>query len=56
MSDLLELLLLQKECGLLHGTVGAEAEGAAPSGAGGAWCELIPVPLFETIADLRGAR
>jgi phosphoenolpyruvate carboxylase len=49
-SDLLELLLLQKECGLLHGTVDPDAD-AADS----AWCELIPVPLFETIADLRRA-
>jgi phosphoenolpyruvate carboxylase len=44
-SDLLEVLLLQKECGLLHGTLGAE----------GAQVELIVVPLFETIADLRNA-
>ena len=44
-SDLLEVLLLQKECGLLHGTLGAE----------GAHVELIVVPLFETIADLRNA-
>jgi phosphoenolpyruvate carboxylase len=57
-SDLLELLLLQKECGLLHGTVAADPIGPGGTGdrdAGGAWCELIPVPLFETIADLRRA-
>ncbi len=43
-SDLLEVLLLQKEAGLLHGTLDADAR-----------CELIVVPLFETIADLRNA-
>ncbi|MBK9360785.1 MAG: phosphoenolpyruvate carboxylase [Rubrivivax sp.] len=43
-SDLLELLLLHKECGLLHGTL--------DDGAGN---DLIVVPLFETIADLRRA-
>jgi phosphoenolpyruvate carboxylase len=47
-SDLLEVLLLQKEGGLLHGTLGAAAEGDARA-------ELIVVPLFETIADLRRA-
>ena len=44
-SDLLEALLLQKECGLLHGTLGSP----------GARAELTVVPLFETIADLRNA-
>ncbi len=43
-SDLLEVLLLCKECGLLHGTLDAEAH-----------AELIVVPLFETIEDLREA-
>jgi phosphoenolpyruvate carboxylase len=43
-SDLLEVLLLHKECGLLHGTL--------DDGAGN---DLIVVPLFETIADLRRA-
>ncbi|MBE7939792.1 MULTISPECIES: phosphoenolpyruvate carboxylase [Ramlibacter] len=43
-SDLLEVLLLQKECGLLHGTLDDAAV-----------AELIVVPLFETIADLRNA-
>ncbi len=43
-SDLLEVLLLQKECGLLHGTLDA-----------GAHNDLIVVPLFETIGDLRQA-
>ena len=44
-SDLLEVLLLQKEFGLMHGTFG-EASTTA---------ELIVSPLFETIADLRDA-
>ena len=43
-SDLLEVLLLQKETGLMHGTL----DGAART-------QLIVVPLFETIADLRNA-
>jgi phosphoenolpyruvate carboxylase len=43
-SDLLEVLLLQKECGLLRGTLD-------DSGVN----ELIVVPLFETIEDLRNA-
>ncbi|MES2936458.1 MAG: phosphoenolpyruvate carboxylase [Pseudomonadota bacterium] len=43
-SDLLEVLLLEKEVGLLHGTLDD-----------GAVNELIVVPLFETIEDLRNA-
>ncbi|MFO1455852.1 MAG: phosphoenolpyruvate carboxylase [Steroidobacteraceae bacterium] len=43
-SDLLELLLLLKEGGLMTGTLD-----------GAAHCRLIIVPLFETIADLRRA-
>jgi len=43
-SDLLEVLLLQKECGLLRGTLDSEAIN-----------DLIVVPLFETIGDLRNA-
>jgi len=43
-SDLLEVLLLQKECGLLTGTLDDGAHAA-----------LIVSPLFETIADLRHA-
>ena len=43
-SDLLEVLLLQKECGLLHGTLDQDAR-----------ADLIVVPLFETIEDLRNA-
>jgi phosphoenolpyruvate carboxylase len=43
-SDLLEVLLLQKEVGLMRGTLDASAT-----------CDLIVVPLFETIEDLRNA-
>ena len=43
-SDLLEVLLLQKETGLLHGTLDSSATN-----------DLIVVPLFETIEDLRNA-
>ena len=43
-SDLLEVLLLQKEVGLLRGTLDAAAQN-----------DLIVVPLFETIEDLRNA-
>ena len=49
-SDLLEVLLLQKEVGLLNGTL----EDAAPA-SGAATAGLIVVPLFETIEDLRNA-
>jgi len=44
-SDLLEVLLLQKECGLMHGTLSDDCTVA----------DLIVVPLFETIDDLRNA-
>ena len=44
-SDLLEVLLLQKEVGLLRGTPDA----------GDAVASLIVSPLFETIGDLRNA-
>ena len=47
-SDLLEVLVLQKECGLLRGTL-------APAEASRARVDLIVVPLFETIDDLRSA-
>jgi phosphoenolpyruvate carboxylase len=40
-SDLLEVLVLQKECGLVHGLLGENAT-----------ADLIVVPLFETIEDL----
>ena len=43
-SDLLEVLLLQKEVGLMRGTLDGEAH-----------ADLIVVPLFETIEDLRNA-
>jgi phosphoenolpyruvate carboxylase len=43
-SDLLEVLLLQKEVGLMHEVLGKKAS-----------ADLIVVPLFETIEDLRNA-
>ncbi len=43
-SDLLEVLLLQKETGLMRGVLSKGAQN-----------DLIVVPLFETIADLRNA-
>jgi phosphoenolpyruvate carboxylase len=43
-SDLLEVLLLQKETGLMRGTLDDEGQ-----------ADLIVVPLFETITDLRSA-
>lgn len=43
-SDLLEVLLLQKEVGLMQGTLDDHAAN-----------DLIVVPLFETIEDLRNA-
>ena len=43
-SDLLEVLLLQKEVGLMQGLLSEEAV-----------TDLIVVPLFETIEDLRNA-
>ncbi|MDW5443667.1 phosphoenolpyruvate carboxylase [Polaromonas sp. SM01] len=71
-SDLLEVLLLQKEVGLMHGILNdphAQPSGsvAAPQGGGRALGrpggaaihpsthDLIVVPLFETIEDLRNA-
>ena len=47
-SDLLEVLLLQKECGLMRGSL-------APDEASCVVVDLIVVPLFETIEDLRAA-
>lgn len=44
-SDLLEVLLLQKECALMRGVLGDPDANAA----------LVVVPLFETIRDLRHA-
>ncbi|WP_408427778.1 phosphoenolpyruvate carboxylase [Paraburkholderia fungorum] len=46
-SDLVEVMLLQKEAGLLHGHFGDLHE---PAKAG-----LMVIPLFETIPDLRNA-
>ena len=43
-SDLLEVLVLQKEAGLMRGLLGEDAT-----------ADLIVVPLFETIEDLRNA-
>jgi phosphoenolpyruvate carboxylase len=43
-SDLLEVMLLQKEVGLVRGTLDRDLV-----------LDLIVVPLFETIADLRNA-
>jgi phosphoenolpyruvate carboxylase len=43
-SDLLEVLVLQKESGLMRGLLAEDAT-----------CDLIVVPLFETIEDLRNA-
>ncbi len=71
-SDLLEVLLLQKEVGLMHGILqdiaptlgtgvsslppkGAQAGLGRPGAAPGATNDLIVVPLFETIEDLRNA-
>ncbi|MBR8383865.1 phosphoenolpyruvate carboxylase [Burkholderia cenocepacia] len=46
-SDLIEVLLLQKETGLLEGTLGVPGRDAKNS--------LMVIPLFETIPDLRDA-
>jgi phosphoenolpyruvate carboxylase len=66
-SDLLEVMLLLKEVGLLHGTLVDPHADAAPRGGSAALgrpggdrddhakSDLIVVPLFETIADLRNA-
>jgi phosphoenolpyruvate carboxylase len=53
LSDLLEVLLLQKETGLLTTKWDLEAEG--PDSLKDADVELRIVPLFETIPDLRHA-
>ena len=47
-SDLLEVLLLQKEVGLMRGLLAEGTQGSACN-------DLIVVPLFETIEDLRNA-
>ena len=54
-SDLLEVLLLFKESGLLRGNLldAAGSDTAAGSSACGASADLIVSPLFETIGDLQ---
>lgn len=47
LSDLVEVMLLQKESGMLRGTLGSKADPAR--------MELMVIPLFETIEDLRNA-
>jgi phosphoenolpyruvate carboxylase len=69
-SDLLEVLLLQKEVGLMRGLLDAPAPAKTPRSKAAqaapapqaaaepsaeAVCDLIVVPLFETIEDLRNA-
>ena len=63
-SDLLEVLLLMKEVGLLRGTLDGGGDGRDSSedserdgegNGGGAITDLIVSPLFETIGDLRNA-
>ena len=71
-SDLLEVMLLQKEAGLMHGllqdteapTLNTAVSSLPPKGDRvglgrpgplPATCDLIVVPLFETIEDLRNA-
>ena len=47
LSDLIEVMLLQKEAGMLRGTLGSKTDPAR--------MELMVIPLFETIEDLRNA-
>lgn len=47
LSDLVEVMLLQKESGMLRGTFGSKTDPAR--------MELMVIPLFETIEDLRNA-
>ncbi|AOZ00599.1 phosphoenolpyruvate carboxylase [Cupriavidus sp. USMAHM13] len=47
LSDLIEVMLLQKETGLLTGALGDRRDPAR--------MELMVIPLFETIEDLRNA-
>lgn len=47
LSDLVEVMLLQKEAGMLRGALGSKTDPARP--------ELMVIPLFETIEDLRNA-
>jgi phosphoenolpyruvate carboxylase len=52
-SDLLEVLLLMKETGLMRGTL--DDSGSSTGARDGSVADMIVVPLFETIADLRHA-
>ena len=55
-SDLLEVLLLQKEVGLMRGILNPGGHGTVASEDPlNPVCDLIVVPLFETIEDLRNA-
>lgn len=60
-SDLVEVMLLQKESGLMHGSMPAAAPGAdtgrhtARAAHDALRVGLMVIPLFETIADLRHA-
>ena len=58
-SDLLEVLLLQKEVGLMRGVLNVNTPSHAASTPANdplvPVCDLIVVPLFETIEDLRNA-
>lgn len=47
LSDLVEVMLLQKETGMLRGALGSKRDPAR--------MELMVIPLFETIEDLRNA-
>ncbi|TPQ39582.1 phosphoenolpyruvate carboxylase [Cupriavidus pinatubonensis] len=47
LSDLVEVMLLQKEAGMLKGTLGSKTDPAR--------MELMVIPLFETIEDLQNA-
>ncbi len=47
LSDLVEVMLLQKESGMLQGTLGSKTDPAR--------MELMVIPLFETIEDLQNA-
>ena len=47
LSDLVEVMLLQKETGMLRGALGSKTDPAR--------MELMVIPLFETIEDLRNA-
>lgn len=60
-SDLVEVMLLQKETGLMHGSLpaaapqGGNGQHATHAGQNAPRVSLMVIPLFETIADLRHA-